>query len=123
MLCSWKSVLQENFGEVVQMSIRKSRVHGLPVTCNKFAEMECPHLRVDAFVLQDSLSSGGSKWAPRRSPPTEQNFLNFMQFFGKSGKFVCWRPSPGGLRLLLREILDPPLLSVIYKNFILLFYF
>ena len=28
---------------------------------------------------------------------TDQNFLNFMQFFGKSGKFVCWRPPPGGL--------------------------
>ena len=24
--------------------------------------------------------------------PTDQNFLNFMQFFGKSGKLVCWRP-------------------------------
>ena len=27
-------------------------------------------------------------------PPTDQNFLNFMQFLGKSGKFVCWRPLP-----------------------------
>ena len=27
-------------------------------------------------------------------PPTDQNFLNFMQFLGKSGKLVCWR-SPG----------------------------
>ena len=36
--------------------------------------------------------------------PTAQNFLNFMQFLGKSGKFVCWRP-------LLWEILDPPLLQ------------
>ena len=28
------------------------------------------------------------------APPTDQNFLNFMQFLGKSGKFVCWCP-PG----------------------------
>ena len=32
-----------------------------------------------------------------------------MQFFDKSGKFVCWRPPPGGLVPLLRGILDPPL--------------
>ena len=37
--------------------------------------------------------------ADPRAPPllTEQNFLNFMQFLGKSGKFVCWRPYPSGL--------------------------
>ena len=34
---------------------------------------------------------------PPPPPPTAQNFLKFMQFFGKSGKFVCWRPPPGGL--------------------------
>ena len=28
----------------------------------------------------------------------DQNFLNFMQVLGKSGKFVCWRP-PLGLAL------------------------
>ena len=32
-----------------------------------------------------------------RSAHTDQSFLNFMQFFDKSGKFVCWRPPPGGL--------------------------
>ena len=32
----------------------------------------------------------------RVSTPTDQNFLNFMQFFNKSGKFVYWQP-PGGL--------------------------
>ena len=42
--------------------------------------------------------------------PTDQNFLNFMQFLGgKSGKFVCWRPLLEGWRSLLRGILDPPL--------------
>ena len=49
-------------------------------------------------------TSDGSKGAP---PPTDQNFLNFMQFLRKSGKFICWRPlevwsPPYG-------ILDPPL--------------
>ena len=28
--------------------------------------------------------------------PTAQNFFNFMQFFAKFGKFICWR-LPGGL--------------------------
>ena len=43
--------------------------------------------------------SGGSKGDARPSPypPTDQNFLNFTQFFGKSGKFVIIRPHPGGL--------------------------
>ena len=37
--------------------------------------------------------SGGSKGgAPGARPPTDQNFLNLMQFWGKSSKFVCWRP-------------------------------
>ena len=26
------------------------------------------------------------------TPPMAQNFLNFMQFFGKIGNFICWRP-------------------------------
>ena len=42
------------------------------------------------------------------SPLRTKNFLNFMQFLGKSGKFVCWRP-PRSWRPLLREILYPPL--------------
>ena len=29
---------------------------------------------------------------PGARPPKDQNFLNFMQFLGKSGKFLCWRP-------------------------------
>ena len=34
-----------------------------------------------------------------------------MQFLGKFGKIVCWRP-PGSWRPLLGEILDPALLGV-----------
>ena len=49
---------------------------------------------------------------PRGRPPsTDRNFLNFIQFLGKSGKFVCWRP-PRGWRPLLRGILYPPLHTV-----------
>ena len=32
-----------------------------------------------------------------------------MQFLGKFGKIVCWRPPLGSWRPLLGEILDPPL--------------
>ena len=39
--------------------------------------------------------------------PMAQNFLNFMQVFGKYGKIQCLRT--GGLAPLLRGILDPPL--------------
>ena len=43
--------------------------------------------------------SGGSKRGrSRRAPsPTVQNFLNFMQFFGKFGKIIGRHPLPGGL--------------------------
>ena len=30
--------------------------------------------------------------APGVCPPMAQNFLDFMQFFGKFDKIVCWRP-------------------------------
>ena len=56
------------------------------------------------LVLLDAvadLRGGGAR--SRRSPlPTAQNFLNFMYFFEKFGKIICWRP-------LLWGILDPPL--------------
>ena len=41
------------------------------------------------------LYSDGSRGG--RPPPTAQNFLNFMQFFGNFGKIICWSPLPGGL--------------------------
>ena len=43
------------------------------------------------FLL--GVQSGGSK---RGAPPTVQNFLNFMQFFGKFAKIIGLRPLPGG---------------------------
>ena len=32
---------------------------------------------------------------PARAPPMVQNFLDFMQFFGKFDKIVCWHPPRG----------------------------
>ena len=40
--------------------------------------------------------SGGSKGGARATPPGDPNSFNFMQFLGKYGKIVCWRP-PGAL--------------------------
>ena len=39
--------------------------------------------------------SGGFRGCPS-APPTVHNFFNFIQFFTKFGKIICWRP-PGGL--------------------------
>ena len=51
--------------------------------------------------------SGGPKAGC--SPPHVQNFCNFMQFFGKFGKIVGWRPSQEGWCPLLQGIIDKPL--------------
>ena len=50
-----------------------------------------------------SVRSGGSKGDTKdaRPPlPGGPNSFNFMQFLGKFGKIVCWRP--------LRELAPPP---------------
>ena len=68
---------------------------------------------VSSWILVAGRASGRSKGGrPQRvPPPTAQKILNFMQFFGKFGKIVCWRPPPPAERWrpLLRGILDPPL--------------
>ena len=38
-------------------------------------------------------SSGGSKGAPSADPPTDQNYLNFLQFFGKIWQ-ICMLAAP-----------------------------
>ena len=44
------------------------------------------------------LLSGGSKGgAPARVLPKDQNFLNFMQFFGKIWQICMLAPPPEGL--------------------------
>ena len=59
------------------------------------------------------VSSDGSRGCRGRAPPSlGQNFFVFMQFWGKIGQIVCWRP-PLGLALPpVWEILDPPLVSI-----------
>ena len=56
-------------------------------------------------------SGGFREGAP---PPTAQNFLNFMQFFAKFGKIICWRH-------LLRRILDPPLYQMACNSCVKIF--
>ena len=51
-------------------------------------------------------SKGGALGAP---PPTDQNFLNFMQFFGKTWQICMLVPPP-------RRILDPPLRALRINN-------
>ena len=71
-------------------------------------------LSLISFFAEHSYPSG----APG---PPDQNFLNFMQFLGKSDKFVCWRPpAPQGSCPLIREILDPPLFIDIHIHYSLL---
>ena len=38
---------------------------------------------------------GGTRDARPPPPPGGPNFFNFMQFLGKYGKIVCWRPPLG----------------------------
>ena len=40
--------------------------------------------------IKSVVDLGGCRGCTR--PPTAQNFLNFMQFFGKFGNFLCWHP-------------------------------
>ena len=51
-----------------------------------------------------------------RDAPPGPNSFNFMQFLGKFGKIVCWRPHLEDWRPLLGEILDPPLMSMLYTE-------
>ena len=55
------------------------------------------------------LHSGGSRGHEGYAPPA-QHFFIFMQFSGKIGQIICWRPSK--VSAPLGEILDPPLLEV-----------
>ena len=47
--------------------------------------------------MMNLLFSGGFRGGahPARARPTVQNFLDFMQFFRKFDKIVCWRPPRG----------------------------
>ena len=65
------------------------------------------------FVI--NLSKRGARDAHPRGGP---NSLNFVQFFRKFDKILCWRPLESW-HPHLEEILDPPLLSIgVVKSFI-----
>ena len=79
--------------------------------------LDCKHKRLKVLDFQHTcqircisgsvtkpVSDPAAGWGAVAStrPPTDQNFLNFMQFFGNFAKII-------GLRPLLRRILDPPL--------------
>ena len=79
---------------------------------NAFVIYVYPHKTLTVIAVADL--GGRTRRAP--SPPTAQNFLNFMQFFAKFGKIICWHPPPEGWRPLLRGILDPPLYCIYRTN-------
>ena len=67
------------------------------------------------IVLQLSVADLGG----RRPPPSDQIFLDFMQFSGKFNKIVSWCP-PLGVCTPPGKILDPPLImNVIWYSFTL----
>ena len=83
-------------------------------------------ISVDFLVVEDcadnmtaNLYIGGSRGGRRdaRPPPLGQIFFIFMQFLGKIGQIVCWRPPLWGWRPPVWEILDPPLLYVCKQSF------
>ena len=49
----------------------------------------CPQGGASSLLGDSGRFEGG---APGACLPTAQNFLNFMQFFAKFGKIICWRP-------------------------------
>ena len=55
---------------------------------NQYLERVRKQLLLKKLTIQWRIL-GGRPW---RAPPTAQNFLNFMQFFAKFGKIICWRP-------------------------------
>ena len=56
----------------------------------------------------------GAQGAHAPPPPGHPNSFDFMQFSGKCGKIVCWRPPPPrGVGAPPGEILDPPLIIFI----------
>ena len=54
---------------------------------------DCLHFATEHMAVTSGRFRGAH---PAHTPPTAQNFLNFMQFFAKFGKIICWHP-PGGL--------------------------
>ena len=63
-------------------------------------------------MVTRSVADLHSKILDARHLPGGPNSFNFMQFWGKFGKIVCWPLPSESWRPHLGEILDPPLTVV-----------
>ena len=106
--------VQHAYCSHISVRCRITWVCGLNKTLSNFVPFSCS-FRQKFKNLIGRLFFGRQQWqisgrSKGGAPPMDQNFLNFMQFFRKSGKFVIWRPPPflEGWHPLLRGILDPP---------------
>ena len=52
---------------------------------------------IASIDLQKKVSGGSKGGVAGAPPPTGQIFLDFMQFFGKFGTIICWRPLLRGI--------------------------
>ena len=69
-----------------------------------FQQMKNHTYNVDnIYVKIDSVAD------PKGEPPMDLNFLNFIQFLGKTWQICMLAPPPGRLAPPPRRILDPPL--------------
>ena len=82
------------------------------LVCRKFkSSQNLPGYAILNWFIRNSTVADLRGGLEGRAPSGRPNYFNFMQFLGKFGKIICWRPSPGIWRPLLGEILDPPLLN------------
>ena len=58
-----------------------------PISVAIMGERGATHLCLHIYFIH---TSGGFRGRRGRTPPMARKFLNFMQFFGKFGNFVCW---------------------------------
>ena len=78
---------KKNYGKKMQqMEQEKKQLDKIAVERQKYLEKEIAALA--------DLGGGAQGRAP---PPLGQIFFIFMQFLGKIGQIVCWRPPPLGL--------------------------
>ena len=77
------------------------------------------------LFVKPLMNIGGSRGRGGRAIPLPHprglNSFNFMQFFGKFGKIVCWHLE--GCHPHLEEFLDPPLMATTYLGFFRYLYY
>ena len=103
------------FNYIQRHCIQKTGVASLSLHYNTMCCMHFPMHCTNIYCVQDiPVADLHSKILDARPPLGGPNSFNFMQFLGKFGKIVCWRPPLGSWRPLLGEILDPPLHTSVY---------